>query len=465
MRRRIHAVSGLRARQKQSVPRSSLPLCAAAVAISVLIAALPAAGQTAASCSTKDSSEEAQILALKKKVAEQGRRINQLEQQIKALLTSKKKAPSEAPGAASQSVAGAGKSVGPASPKTNAAQEKAAVAKANPQTRTATETQPEKRIRSLLSPVHFGGNVYLYQYVPLGIPGAHPRFELYAFSALVDAQKGAWGFHADYRLRTTKLRSFYPGNTWLQQGYVRYRTPWGEVKAGSFYRRVGLEWDDSFFGNIEYFDGFMLDPEFGVGFEGSHDLSGRLGAEYSLQYFSTNAPVNGSLPGRDFVSEPGARAKNDVTVRFAPVWHFNKWSSLNVGGSFAQGAIDRDSGPHNLRRQVAADATLQLGPVLTYGEVLRQTVSGVVVLPPQDATYTLAGIRWARGRYQPRFNFSQANYHGLNGGRQYILQPGITIRLVDNLSFIYEFDYWHEASVPSPTTLDRSLNLVLLYHF
>ncbi|HET7099804.1 MAG TPA: hypothetical protein VFJ52_01530, partial [Terriglobia bacterium] len=114
--------------------------------------------------------------------------------------------------------------------------------------------QTGRSVRSLLSPIHFGGNVYLFQYVPLGIAGARPKFELYAFSALVDGQKGPWGFHADYRFRTTKLRSFFPGNTWLQQGYVRYRTDYGEFNAGSFYRRVGLDWDDSFFGNIEYFD-------------------------------------------------------------------------------------------------------------------------------------------------------------------------------------------------------------------
>jgi len=464
MRRRILAINRLQVRLKQCVPRRYLPLRASAVATSILIAVLPAVCQTTASC-TSNSSEEAQILTLKRKLAEQDRRIDQLEKQVKTLLAPQKKAPGAVATKTSQNASGAHTSAGLANPKVKPVQAKTALVKANSQTTSVAQTKPEKRLRPLLSPVHFGGNVYLYQYVPLGIPGAHPKFELYAFSALVDAQKGAWGFHADYRLRTTKLRSYYPGNTWLQQGYVRYRTPWGEVKAGSFYRRVGLEWDDSFFGNIEYFDGFMLDPEFGVGFEGSHDLSGRLGAEYSLQYFSTNAPVNGSLPGRDFVSEPGASAKNDVTMRFAPVWHFNKWSSLNVGGSFAQGAIDRDAGPHNLRRQIAADATLQLGPILTYGEVLRQTVSGVVVLPPQDATYTLAGIRWARGRYQPRFNFSQANYHGLSGGREYILQPGITVRLVDNLSFIYEFDFWREVSVVNPTTIDRSLNLVLLYHF
>lgn len=411
-------------------------------------------------------SEKAQIQALERKVAEQNQRIEQLEQQVRALLD-QQKTPSDAADVDSkpaQSGADAD-STAPASPADAPAPSTPAEAGAASPVGQQTRSHPEKTVRAVLSPIHFGGNVYLYQYVPLGVSGARPKFELYAFSVLVEGQKGPWGFYADYRFRTTKLRSFFPGNTWLQQGYVRYRTPYGEFKAGSFYRRVGLEWDDSFFGNIEYFDGFMLDPEFGVGFQGSHELSRRLGAEYSLQYFSTNAPVNGSLPGRDFVSEPGARAKNDVTARFAPIWHFNQWASLNVGGSFARGTIERDTGPHNRRSQVAGDVTLQLGPLLTYGEVLRQTVSGPVVMPPQDATYTLEGVRWARGRYQPRLNYSQANYHGLNRRREYILQPGISIRLADSLTFIYEFDFWRELSVMKPTTLDRSLNLVLLYHF
>jgi hypothetical protein len=435
-------------------------------AVSILGFVLPTRCETPASGKGQPS-EEAQILMLKKKVAEQGQRIDRLERQVRALLGQQKTPGSPAVSEGPKAAHSAAEADSPAVARPAPASVPSAPAPAGTASAVVQEKQPqsEKTVRSLLSPVHFGGDVYLYQYVPLGISGALPKFELYAFSALVDGQKGPWGFHADYRFRTTKLRSFFPGNTWLQQGYVRYRTPYGEFKAGSFYRRVGLEWDDSFFGNIEYFDGFMLDPEFGVGFEGSHNLLGRLGAEYSLQYFSASSPINGSLPGRDFVSQAGARAKNDVTLRFAPVWHFNKWASLNVGASFAQGAIERDAGPHNLRRQAAADATLQLGPMLTYGEVLRQTVNSQVVLPPQEATYTLTGIRWARGRYQPRLNYSQANYHGINGRREYILQPGINIRVADNLTFIYEFDFWRELSVTKPTTLDRSLNLVLLYHF
>ena len=442
------------------------------LASTVLVAALglgvPAFSQTPASGKSRND-EEAQILLLKKKLADQDRRIRQLEEQVKALLASKPEGATAASRHAEESSASPKEAAHPAAGTSAAAAPSAVRDSETQSTVNASAAKPElavkQRVSSLLSPIHFGGDVYLFQYVPVGISGVSPKFELYAFSALVDGQRGPWGLHVDYRFRTTKLRSFFPGNTWLQQGYVRYRTPWGEARAGSFYRRVGLEWDDSFIGNIQYFDGFKLDPEFGVGFEGSHKLSGRLGAEYSLQYFSTDSGINGSLPGRDFVSEPGAHAKNDVAMRFAPVWHFSNQTSLTLGGSFAQGAIDRDAGPHNTRTQVAADGTLQLGPVLTYGEVLQQTVNGVVALPPQDATYVLGGVRWAKGRYQPRFNFSQGNYHGINGRREFILQPGITVRVADNLSFIYEFNFWRRTTESETTALDRSLDFVLLYHF
>jgi hypothetical protein len=395
--------------------------------------------------------QEAEITALKKRIADQDRRITQLERQVQALLATK----------GSQQVAPEAKPENSTVQTSKAQDEPGHGAAGSAPAPNRGATTPEIRIAG----VGIGGDVYLYQYVPTGIPGARPRFELYTFSLQLDSQHGPWGFHSDYRLRTTKLRSFFPGNTWLQQGYVRYRTPFGELRAGSFYRRVGLDWDDSFFGNIQYFDGLKLDPEFGIGFEGRHSLSARLGAEYSAQYFTTDARVNGSLPGRDFVSQVGAHAKNDGTIRLAPVWHLSDSASLTLGGSLARGTIDRDSGLHNSRTQAAGDATLKLGPLLTHGEVLRQTVAGVVLMPPQNATYTLAGIRWAEGRYQPRLNFSQANYHGLSGRREFIIQPGITVRLADGFSFIYEYDFWREIKPPSSTNLDRSLNFVLAYHF
>jgi len=410
------------------------------VVVAAFLATIIATPRVAAA---QGADQSVEIAALEKQISEQGRRIAELEAEVKELMARSKSC-----------TASAHEGIQPA----------ARVGTANAEPAPSTPQKSQAR-RILPGPVRFGGDVYLYQYVPTDVPGAQPKFELYAFSALVDGRHGPWGFHADYRFRTTKLRSFFPGNTWLQEGYVSYATRLGQIRVGDFYRRVGLNWDGSFFGNIEYFDGLMLDPEFGVGFEGDHKFTNRLGADYSVQYFSTDARVNGSLPGRDFVSEPGAHAKNDITMRFAPVWNFDRRMSLAVGSSFAKGSIDRDNGPHNERTQAAADATLKIGPWTAYGEILRQTVNGIVVLPPQDATYALVGTRWTHGRFAPRLNFSQGDYHGLNGRREYIIQPGITVELADGFSFIYEYDFWRSVTASNAATLDRSLNFVLHYHF
>jgi hypothetical protein len=420
----------------------------------------------------KKDDEEAQIAALKKQLAQQNQRISELESEVHALLAAAK----ISPGPPAKNTTEANVAARPTAPLQAATKElsgkdeKTAGDASVPAPPAVSQAMTRKSDAATtpkitVAGIHVGGDVYLFQYAPVGVPGAQPRFELYAFSTVLDGQYGHWGFHSDYRLRTTPLRSFFPGVTWLQQGYVRYDTPYGEFRAGSFYRRVGLDWDGSFFGNIEYFDGLLLDPEFGVDFQGSHDFSSRLGAQYSAQYFSTDARINGSLPGRDFVSEAGAHAKNDLTLRLAPVFKLGRNTSLTIGGSLAHGAIDRDLGPNNTRDQFAADATLQTGPLLTYGEILRQDVLGPVVLPPWNATYALAGVRWDRGRFQPRFNFSQGDYLGLDARREYILQPGITVRLADGFSFIYEYDFWRDIAPSSHQTLDRSLDMVLDYHF
>lgn len=312
-----------------------------------------------------------------------------------------------------------------------------------------------------------GADAYGYEYLPVNLPGARPKFELYALSLLASANRGPWLFDLDYRIRTSKLRPFYHSITWVQQAYIGVHTPAGDIRAGSFYRRVGLVWDGSFFGNIEYFDGLMLDPEAGVDLSGTHALTRVLGLNYSVQYFATDVGINGSLQGRDYVSQPGARMRNEWTARVAPVWHPSSQTSLTMGASFADGTIRRASGPNaapnDVRRQWAADATLKDMGWLVYGEAIQQSVLGPVVEPPRNATYTLFGARRASGRVQPRFNFSSASYHGFQPHREYILQPGITVQLWRGLSAIAEYDFWR-TTAPAPHWLDQSLNLVLWYH-
>jgi len=56
--------------------------------------------------------------------------------------------------------------------------------------------------------------------------------------------------HVQTRARDSKLRSFYVSDVWFQEAYAWAKTTVGEVHAGKFYRKVGILWDDSFFGDL-----------------------------------------------------------------------------------------------------------------------------------------------------------------------------------------------------------------------
>ncbi|HUX09103.1 MAG TPA: hypothetical protein VMW51_00595, partial [Terriglobia bacterium] len=162
-------------------------LRSSAAAVCLFVVALPSVCQTQAS-GRQSESEEDQILILKKKLAEQDRRINQLEQQVKALLANQKQPAAAEPGQTpkpAQSASAMASPAGATAKSTRVSADAAPIASGAP-AHPVTQTQPEKSIHAVLAPIHFGGNVYLFQYVPLDIPGAHPQFELYAFSALLD---------------------------------------------------------------------------------------------------------------------------------------------------------------------------------------------------------------------------------------------------------------------------------------
>ncbi|HKI85794.1 MAG TPA: hypothetical protein VKA53_03515, partial [Thermoanaerobaculia bacterium] len=152
------------------------------------------------------------------------------------------------------------------------------------------------------------GGIYLYYYAP-SLTGVQSYFEVYTLYGTLDAKSadGRYGLHVDARARDSKLRSFYTSNLWLEEAYAWARTPLGEFRAGKFYRRVGLFWDDSFFGDIQYFNGLKLNPDFGLELVGERDLHPRVAVRYSLQLFTNNDHVDGALDGRDVESDPNAR--------------------------------------------------------------------------------------------------------------------------------------------------------------
>jgi hypothetical protein len=385
-------------------------------------------------------------------------------------------------------------------------------------------------------PFSLGAGAYLVYYQPLDNTTFAPTdkngyFQLYAFYLKLDSdfvtKYGAIGGHAEIRMRdgghigagssNQYLRGFFSSNVWFQELYAYYR-PFSflNIKAGKIYRKVGIFWDDSFFGNLQYFDGNKLVPDWGLSLEGNRDfLEGKLGIEYSAQYFYNGSGTNGSLDyGRTLgipetaatvqdvrnysptaegaVDSSSARMnelKHAVDGRFALTLRPLKRLLLTVGLSGFNGRVYRTWKPalgvrnatdESQFSQIAPELTvaLRLGPVglRLIGEYLRQFGPGM-----RDAHYVLAGAKATWKGLAVYLNNSFVRYDLTPAIQEYIIQPGISYAIGGGLAALVEYDEWQrkdprgvtfplQATNPAVVTtdfyaIDRSLNVVLVYSY
>lgn len=322
------------------------------------------------------------------------------------------------------------------------------------------------------------GGIYLFDYLPQ-LAGGKNKFEIYAFLLNFDAatEDQRYGLHVQTRARDSKLRSFFVSDVWFQEAYAWAKTPVGELHAGKFYRKVGILWDDSFFGNVQYFNGLKLNPDYGAELVGSRPFAPAFAVDYSLQFLANNDKVDGSLPGRDVESDPDATLADTGTIRLVPTWTFGPGRTLALGVSGLSGRIDRRGADPAVGRsfklgQVAGDATLTWGPSISYVEILRQTGERNDTFHPfsrlgyDDATYYLAGTRWqVHPRLNLRVNWSRVDYKG-SGAQETEIVPGLVFGIADNFKLIVEYDWWKSQPRTGPEEfIDKSYNLVLNYNF
>ena len=371
-------------------------------------------------------------------------------------------------------------------------------------------------------PFSFGAGVYLFYYQPLDYTVFSPTdrngyFQVYAFYLKLDKEVvlprgGAVGGHAEIRMRdgghigaggsNQYLRGFFSSNIWFQELYAYYR-PWSflDIKAGKIYRKVGIFWDDSFFGNLQYFDGNKLAPDWGVSFEGHRDFArGRLGLEYSAQYFYNGSGTNGSLDyGRTVGTPESATSVDEVrsysptaegavdssgtrmselkhavdarvalTIRPArPIYVTAGVSGFNgrVARAWKQGLTMMPQSDESQFTQVAGELTAggNVGPVgwRLLGEYLHQFGPGM-----RPADYVLAGVKGTFKGLAAYCNISYVQYQLPVKIDEYIIQPGLSYAIGGGLAALVEYDEWQIKNGPvAYKPIDRSLNVVLAYSY
>jgi hypothetical protein len=345
-----------------------------------------------------------------------------------------------------------------------------AVSHATPPKSSAPAPEPPSATPAL----KIGGSAILWYYQPFGVAGVKNDFELYDTRITVEADWNVLGFFFEPHFRDTRLRSYYDGPVWLQQGYGFVDLDTTVFKLGKLYSRLGLFWDNSFYGNIAGYDGLKLAPEYGASVEGTlgHDA----GVRYWLQFFPLDGRTNVSLTGRDTVSVPGARRRNEVVARAEPFAKLGEGSEFDVALSGEYFLADIPGDPEDVVR-LGVDAKLTVGGFSGWGELIRQEGRSVTDFPfeaePATATepavpgrasahvdYALAGAEFTEGKLTARCNFSLGNYEDVST-LEWLVVPGIGYALNEHVTLLGEFALWTRVESGDASLVDRSLNLTL----
>ena len=323
-------------------------------------------------------------------------------------------------------------------------------------------TPPEDSLAPKLE-LHGGVSLYLYQ------PTNGWDGQAFVYSSLkIDASWDWFGIYFEPRLSSEKMRAYYDSLAWIQQAYLHFNALGTTLKVGKVYKRVGIAWDRSFYGNIQVYEGLKFDPNLGLSLEGK--FGENVGVAYSAQYFYIDGHLNASLAYRDTVSIPGARKRNTFAGRIEPFFQLSKMDRLEFGLSGETFTADLPTTSNTVTR-LALDVTLTVHKFALWGEVLEQWGANVTGFPitsdgtgedlaSERRTYLLVGTEFAFGPIVPRYNLSIANYSDV-GVREILHLPGVSLNVHPHATIFIEYAFWDRIAPEGRSAYDRSLNFTL----
>jgi len=278
-----------------------------------------------------------------------------------------------------------------------------------------------------------------------------------------------WGAHAELRARDeTVFRSFFDHEVWFYEAYAWLDMPnLGKFKAGKIWKRFGYDWDGTFWGNVQYYDGMKLDPDYGFAWERTWGAGKRFELNAFAQFFLTEDEVNGSIAGGDAESTGLFDEKNTIVLRVQPRWRFTKNMSVAVGLSGLLGQIEDQVGDDDeTLTQLALDAEFQWCGLKVFGEYVysdgRQNPTHYVTGGASDVYRTyLAGAQYAIGPFTLRAIFSHGDYENPDGEQDLFLVGG-TVALTDWLTLYLEYVDWTvQAAGGAEVQFEEGFQIVL----
>src|SRR6478736_3582378 len=340
-----------------------------------------------------------------------------------------------------------------------------------PEPEPAGEEPPHKHkaIPDWLDDFTLGGGAILYYYQPT--EGGNANFSLFFANLILDGKWGAFGLHVEPRFRDTRLRPFFEGPVWVQEAYGSFTLEPVTLKLGKIYKQnAGLFWDNSFYGNVQVYDGLKLDPNYGASLEST--IGDDVGVFLAAQFFAVDGRTNVSLQGRDTISIPDARRRNTVVGRVSPFIKFgNGEARLGLGAEHFDADIP---GQAEGVTRLGADAKVtysfgDLGGRGVWGEYTHQEGRHVVDHPVAgnasgDNHYIQVGGEVSFWRFTARYNVSHAIYADADT-TEWLHVPALAFKAHDNISLLGEFVVWRQATAGTEVPYDTSLNVTLHGHF
>jgi hypothetical protein len=337
---------------------------------------------------------------------------------------------------------------------------------------------PEPATDSSGFKLNVGGGMILFFQQPLASPGGTTHknfFEVFETKLRLDAEFGAFGVHLLPVIRDTKERGFFAGTSWVQEAYAFGKAGPVTVKVGKVFAQFGRFWDNSFYGNVQEYDGFKLDPNHGISVEGSLSPDQRMGMQFFAQYFVTDGTANYSLPGRDTMSTvdamgnviAGARRRNYLVGRVEPFVKVGDITTLKLGlsGGYFQADIPTLANKQDVGR-VAVDGTVMVQNLTVWGEYTKQLGQHVATGPgPGPASkhndYAMVGGEYTYDRLTFRYNFNMGSYtDAMYKETRHV--PGIGVVIdKDHLFALFEYALAQSHTAAGTQLIDSSVNVTI----
>lgn len=271
------------------------------------------------------------------------------------------------------------------------------------------------------------------------------------------------GLHSDLRLQSPgTYRGAAASSFWSFETYAWASTPLGVFKAGQIRRRLGLDWDGSFFGQMAYYDGLKLNADLGVSWERAFVMDAGLSIEAVAQFFFREDGISGSVPGGDSETNSLLRLQNTGVLRVVPTWWFGKTSCLALGLTSALGQVKAQAPgfEDHLWSAWGADLTFTRGRFKAFAEVL-QTRGALTPLRHVSGgmssriTNVLAGFSYTTGPVSWRATWS-AGFDHAPSGHQQMLVPGVTIAITPDVDLYLEYVRWDVSPRGGPTVSNEN---------